>query len=124
MAVIILDNVKDADAVCLKYFHTSNCINFQVDRRINELLNRHYSLYRCQRPAVMMLSPGPDYRRRFGEVVAESKQQPSLYQYVYPNGVWSKFYAISSRDVPVTSGEIVSLYDMEVYPVAFLHLTV
>ena len=66
-------------------------------------MNQKMNSNPCDRMAVMMLSPGPDYR---------GDQKPL--SGTFPTGVWSNFYAISSSNVPVSSLQMQGFYNNEV----------
>jgi len=81
-----------------------------TDQKINERINFWRREHPCDKTAVAMLSPGPDYRSAKEQAGDRSKLP---YQYSYPVGVWSKFYGITNINVPVRPNELVQLYDIE-----------
>jgi len=80
-----------------------------VDRKINEMLYKRSLTHPCERAAVIMLSPGPDYRNQPHQQI----QQQTIFGGQFPVAVWSKFYGISNINVPVHSSEIVQFYDQQ-----------
>lgn len=78
-----------------------------TDQKILDLHWKYTLAHPCQRTAVIMLSPGPDYRNRNAQFSSN----------LYPGAVWSKFYAVSSRNANITPTELVGLYRNSVYPI-------
>lgn len=65
----------------------------QTDQKIRDLHWRYTEAHPCEKTAVIMLSPGPDYRTER-----------------FLSGVWSKFYAISSQNSGLTPGDLLREY--------------